>query len=134
MTEETAGFALDIKLDVPCEQALEQVIEALKAEGFGVLTRINVKDTFKEKLDANFREYTILGACNPLLAHRALSADLSAGLLLPCNVVVYEDGDGSTVSIIDPISMLGVIHKPELEEVAREAGAKLHRVAQALGS
>jgi uncharacterized protein (DUF302 family) len=86
----------------------------------------------KEKLNADFREYTILGACNPPLAHRALSADLDVGLLLPCNVVVYEEEGGSVVGLMDPISMLGIITNPEIEPVAKEARSRLERVAKAL--
>ena len=80
----------------------------------------------------DFRKYAILGACNPPLAHRALTADLAAGLLLPCNVIVYEENGGSVVSIIDPLSMLGIIHQPELESVAQEAKERLERVAKGL--
>jgi uncharacterized protein (DUF302 family) len=134
MTSETTRYSLKVKLGLPYEQALERVTEALKEEGFGVLTRIDVKATLIEKLDAEFRKYVILGACNPPLAHRALAADLDVGLLLPCNVVVYEEEGGSVVGIMDPISMLGIIHKPGLEEVAREARSRLERVAGALGN
>jgi uncharacterized protein (DUF302 family) len=83
-------------------------------------------------LDANFRKYAILGACNPPLAHRALSTELEIGLLLPCNVIVYEEDGGSVVSIVDPLSMLGIVQSPELQPVADEAGARLERVAKAL--
>ncbi len=134
MTQKTTDYAINVKLDLPYEEALEKVIQALKEEGFGVLTRIDVKETLKEKLSADFRKYAILGACNPSLAHRALSADLDTGLLLPCNVVVYEEGEGSVVGIMDPISMLGIISKPDLEAVAREARSRLVRVSKALGS
>lgn len=132
MSNAVADLALRIELDVPYEQAVEQVTAALKKEGFGVLTEIDVKATLKKKLEADFRKYVILGACNPPLAHRALSTQLEIGLLLPCNVIVYEDNGGSVVSIVDPISMLGVVEDPELEPVADEARARLERVAQAL--
>jgi uncharacterized protein (DUF302 family) len=132
MTQKTTDYALRVQLGLPYEQALEKVTEALKSEGFGVLTRIDVKATLKEKLDADFRKYVILGACNPPLAHRALGADLDVGLLLPCNVVVYEENGGSVVGIMDPIAMLGIIHKPEIEDVANEARARLRRVIEAL--
>ena len=127
-------LALRVRLDVPYEEAMERVTAALKAEGFGVLTEIDVKATLKQKLDADFRKYAILGACNPPLAHKALSTELEIGLLLPCNVIVYEEDGGSVVSIVDPISMLGVVDSAELKPVADEAGARLERVAKALGS
>ena len=126
-------LALRVRLDVPYEEAMERVTAALKAEGFGVLTEIDVKATMKQKLDADFRKYAILGACNPPLAHKALSTELEIGLLLPCNVIVYEEDGGSVVSIVDPISMLGVVDSAELKPVADEAGARLERVAKALG-
>lgn len=114
------------------ESTLQKVIDALKSEGFGVLTSIDVKDTMKKKLDVDFRKYTILGVCNPPLAHKALSARLDVGLLLPCNVIVYEDGDGTIVNIIDPISMTMMIDDRALEPVAIEARQRLKRVAEAI--
>ncbi len=97
-------------------------------------THLDVKATLKKKLDTEFRKYVILGACNPPLAHRALSTELEIGLLLPCNVIVYEEDGGSVVSIVDPISMLGVVERPELQPVADEARARLERAIEALGS
>jgi uncharacterized protein (DUF302 family) len=132
MSNAITDLALRIELDVPYEQAMERVTTALKKEGFGVLTEIDVQATLKKKLETDFRKYAILGACNPPLAHRALSTHLEIGLLLPCNVIVYEDNGGSVVSIVDPISMLGVVKDPELKPVADEARARLERVAQAL--
>ena len=105
----------------------------LKQEGFGVLTEIDVKATLKKKLDVDFRKYVILGACNPPLAHQALTAELEIGLLLPCNVIVYEVNGGSVVSIVDPISMLDVVANPDIQPVADEARTRLGRVAKALG-
>jgi uncharacterized protein (DUF302 family) len=129
MTE--LGF--EISLPISYESAIEKVTEALKAEGFGVLTSIDVKETMKKKLDVDFRKYAILGACNPSLAHRALSARPEVGLLLPCNVVVYETEPGqSLVSLVDPITMLGVIQDAALESVAAEARQRLQRVAESL--
>jgi uncharacterized protein (DUF302 family) len=125
-------LGLRVRMAVPYEQAVERVTAALKAEGFGVLTEIDVKATMKKKLDVDFRKYAILGACNPPLAHKALSTELELGLLLPCNVIVYEEGGGSVVSIVDPISMLGVVDSPELKPVADEARGRLERVATAL--
>jgi uncharacterized protein (DUF302 family) len=120
------------KLDLPYETVLVKVTDALKAEGFGVLTNIDVKETMKKKLDVDFKKYAILGACNPPLAHKALSARPEMGLLLPCNVIVYEDGDGTIVNIIDPISMMGVVEDPNLAPVAQEARKRLQRVSDAL--
>ncbi len=126
-------IGLHVELAVPYEQAVEKVTQALKVEGFGVLTEIDVKATMKKKLDLDFRRYVILGACNPPLAYQALTADLDVGLLLPCNVVVYEKDDShSMVGLVDPISMLSVIQSPGLEPVAEQARARLDRVAQAL--
>ena len=104
----------------------------LKKEGFGVLTEIDVKATLRGKLNAEFRNYVILGACNPPLAHRALSVDLEVGLLLPCNVVVYEENDGTAVAILDPSTMLGVVDNSGLEAVALHARARLQKVIRAL--
>jgi uncharacterized protein (DUF302 family) len=107
------------------------VTDALKGEGFGVLTEIDVKATLKKKLDVDFRRYVILGACNPPYAHRALLADLDVGLLLPCNVIVYEAGDEKThVSAINPVSALGVIESEELRKIAEEVSEKLKRVIE----
>jgi uncharacterized protein (DUF302 family) len=120
------------KLNLPYEAALVKVTEALKAEGFGVLTSIDVKETMKKKLDVDFRKYTILGACNPPLANKALTACPDVGLLLPCNVIVYEAGDATVVNIIDPISMTNFIQDPALESVAEEARQRLERVSKAI--
>lgn len=125
-------LALRTTLRLPHEQAVEKVVVALKEEGFGVLTEIDVRATLKKKLDVDFRKYVILGACNPPLAHRALSTTLDVGLLLPCNVVVYEQNEGSVVAILDPLSMLGVVENPGLDPVAQEARTRLQRVIDAL--
>ena len=127
-----SDFRLHVKLDLPYEEAIERVTALLKEQGFGVLTEIDVKATLKKKLDVDFRKYVILGACNPPLAHRALTNELELGLLLPCNVIVYEDNAGSTVSILDPISMLGVVQNPNLDAVAQEAGERLQLVIEGL--
>ena len=132
MSKEIREFAYRVELDVPYEQAVEKVTAALKEEGFGVLTEIDVQATIKKKLDADFRKYVILGACNPPLAHRALTTELEIGLMLPCNVLVDDDDGGSVVSIVDPLSMLGVVESPDLEPVAEEARRRLKRVAEAL--
>lgn len=132
MTETTQiGFTVHLQTDFAT--AIQRVTEALKVEGFGVLTEIDVKETMKKKLDVDFRPYMILGACNPALSHRALTAAPQVGLLLPCNVTVSQEGEGLVnVSIVDPISMLGVVQHPDLETVAQEARAKLERVAASL--
>lgn len=124
------GFGVDLAL--PFDQAVEQVTVALKAEGFGVLTTIDVKQTMKQKLDVEFEPYTILGACNPQLAHRALEAEHGIGLLLPCNVVVYQHGDRTRVDVADPITMLGVVNNPAVQAIAAEAAERLHRALGAL--
>ncbi|MDJ0756299.1 MAG: DUF302 domain-containing protein [Ardenticatenaceae bacterium] len=136
MTQAKADYGFQTPVNLPYEQAIEKATAALKEEGFGVLTEIDVKATFKKKLDAEFRRYVILGACNPNLAHKALNIELGIGLLLPCNVIVYEDepGQSSVVSIVDPIAMLGVVTNPALDEVADDARARLRRVAAALES
>ena len=119
-------------LNLPYESALEKVTDALKAEGFGILTSIDVKETMKKKLDVDFRKYTILGACNPPLAHKALAARPDVGLLLPCNVIVYEEGNTTVVNIIDPISMTNFIQDQSLAAVAEEARQRLKRVSDAI--
>ncbi len=133
MTQEI-GF--EVHLDLPYEAALEKVIAALKTEGFGVLTRIDVQATLKEKLGEDFRPYSILGACNPSLAHRALKTDPVVGLMLPCNVTVEADPlGGSLARIANPEMMLavGTLENNEtLQEVATTARVKLERVAEAL--
>jgi uncharacterized protein (DUF302 family) len=129
----TRGYGFSKSVDVPYEEAVEKVTAALKGEGFGVLTEIDVKATLKKKLDVDFRPYVILGACNPPLAHQALSAEREIGLLLPCNVIVYEDDDGTVVvSALNPMVALGVVDNPQLEGVAAEVTEKLQRVVQSL--
>ena len=118
--------------DYSFEQAIEKVTEELKKEGFGVLTTIDVKDTLKKKIDVDFKKYTILGACNPKLAHSALQVEEELGLLLPCNVIVYEKKDKTIVSIFDPRVMTLVIENPEMKSVAEEVKNKLQRVLEAV--
>ena len=131
-----AEIGFEVKLNRPYQETLELTKQALKAEGFGVLTSIDVKTTMKEKLDEEFRPYTILGACNPPLAHRALTQDAVAGLLLPCNVTVEADGDSaSVIRIANPETIMSVgslEDNPELIAVAKEARTRLERVAEAL--
>ncbi len=116
------SYAFSKQLDgVSVDEALERVAEALKANGFGVLTKIDVKETFKKKLDVDFRPYVILGACNPTLAHEALQGDPSIGLLLPCNVVVQETDRGALVSFADPKAMFELVPDAPIEDIATEA-------------
>lgn len=120
-------YGLKVALDVSFDEAVARVTEALKAQGFGVLTTIDVQQTLKAKLGKDFRRYAILGACNPVLADRALGADLDIGLLLPCNVVVYESAPGSSVvAALAPIPALGLVGgNEEVAAVAREADGRL---------
>jgi uncharacterized protein (DUF302 family) len=133
MTDE---FSFEVNLKQPYEQAIELVTDALKSEGFGILTQIDVKATIKKKLGEDFRPYTILGACNPNLAHQALSADASLGLMLPCNVTVEAGSNGdSIIRIANPDVMLQVgalKNNPTLQVVAKEASIRLKRVASSL--
>lgn len=125
------GMHKDVALSY--DEAVERVREELGKEGFGVLTEIDVKSTLKKKLDADFRKYVILGACNPALAHRALGADLEVGVLLPCNVCVYEREEGGAhVTAMDPTSVFGDTGEATLDEVAREVRSKIERVLEAL--
>ncbi len=129
----TTDLGMRTRLNLPYEQAVQKTTDALKAEGFGVLSQIDMQATLKLKLGVDFRRYVILGACNPPLAHRALSANLDVGLLLPCNVIVYEEGDGSVVTAVDPLEMLGFLKEdPVAHEVAVEARIKLQRVIASL--
>jgi uncharacterized protein (DUF302 family) len=127
-------YGFSTRLNVPYEAAIEKVTAALKEQGFGVLTQIDVRETLKQKLGVDHRRYIILGACNPPLAYRALQAEPEIGLLLPCNVIVYE-GEGeeeSVVSIVDPLAMMQVSANAALAEIAAEAQARLKKVVAAL--
>ena len=120
-------------LDLPFDQAVARVTEALKREGFGVLTDIDVKATMKAKLGEDFRPYRILGACNPQLAHRALKLEDKIGTMLPCNVIVQQHADGTVeVSAVDPVASMQAIENPGLAEVANEVQAKLKKVVAGL--
>lgn len=132
-TTDRYGFGTEIA--APLEEAVERTTAALKAEGFGVLTTIDVRATMREKLGVEFEPYVILGACNPQLAHRALQADHDIGLLLPCNVIVHQHGDASAVDVVDPRTMMGIAAgNEELAAVAGEAEAGLRRVVAALSA
>lgn len=115
------------------DEAVAGITEALKKEGFGVLTTIDVKETLKQKLGVDFQRYVILGACNPQLAHRALSLEPGVGLLLPCNVVVSESAQGAVVQVVKPQAMLGVVQRKEIQPIADEADARLRRALEDLG-
>jgi uncharacterized protein (DUF302 family) len=126
MEETRYGLRVDVNLSY--EDAVDRVTAALQHEGFGVLTTIDVQKTLKQKLDRDFRKYVILGACNPGLADRALGAELEIGLLLPCNVIVYERAPGtSSVAAMAPLPAMGIVGNEALQEVAREADAHLRR-------
>ena len=132
----TEPLSFEVHVDQPYEQALEKVAAALKVEGFGILTKIDVQATLKDRLGEDFRPYAILGACNPPLAHQALSHEAQAGLMLPCNITVEATPEGgSIVRIADPDVMIkasGMDRNQVLREVANKARAKLKRVAQSL--
>ncbi len=128
-------LGLTVRLKEDFDLAVVRVTEALKSEGFGVLTEIDVKETMKKKLGEDMGPYKILGACNPPLAHRALTIAPEVGLLLPCNVVVRQVEAGETeVSLVDPMGMMAVVGKPALQSVAHEVRARFERVAEALKS
>jgi uncharacterized protein (DUF302 family) len=120
------------KLDVTFDEAIRKTTDALKAEGFGVLTEIDVKETLKKKLDVDFRNYRILGACNPPFAHKALQAEDMIGAMLPCNVVVQEREGGVEVAAVDPVASMQAVENEKVEAIAGEIGAKLKKVVDAL--
>jgi uncharacterized protein (DUF302 family) len=132
---EAAGYGIRKNVALSYDEAVERTREALQNEGFGVLTEIDIREKLKEKLDVDFKRYIILGACNPPLAYKALQAEPEIGLLLPCNVVVYEEADGSSVvSAIDPSSMVQLTgNNRVIEEVASDARARLDRALAAIG-
>ncbi len=131
MTSRTGtGYTVSGTTSLPFADAVARVRETLAAEGFGVLTEIDVQATLRQKLGAELEPYLILGACNPPYAHRALEAEPELGALLPCNVVVYERDGETVVSAVDPVTMLGIVDNPELEQVAAEIREKVARAVE----
>ncbi len=131
VTELPYGFRATLE-DVSFDEARERITETLQQEGFGILTEIDVRATFKKKLDVEFRPYVILGACNPTLAKRALEAEPAIGLLLPCNVVIQENPEGGIdIMVIDPAAMFKLVSNPAVGEIAAEVGQKLERALSA---
>ncbi len=123
-------YGMSKTVDMPYEKAVEKVTQELAKEGFGVLTTIDVRETMKKKLNVDFRKYVILGACNPPFAHRALQAEEQIGLLLPCNVIVYESGEKTIVSAFDPMLMTRILDNPEIRPIAQEVKLRLGRVIE----
>lgn len=124
-------YGFNVTVAETFDGAIEKVTEALKTEGFGILTEIDVKATLKEKIDVDRRPYTILGACNPQLANEAINAEPDIGLLLPCNVIVREEQDGTiTVAFMDPEAVLALVDKPEVQVLAKQVREKLQRVKE----
>jgi uncharacterized protein (DUF302 family) len=131
--ENAMSYYLSKTLETPFEAAVEKVTEALKKEGFGVLTEIDMQGTMKKKLDVNIQKYRILGACNPPLAYQALQAEDKIGLMLPCNVIVQEvAGGGTEVAAIDPVASMQAVNNPKLGKVGAEVREKLRRVIDSL--
>lgn len=129
----SVSYTLDKRVDGEFDEVVEQTTNALSEEGFGTLCDIDVQQTLKKKLDEEFRQYRILGACNPPLAHQALEEELQLGTLLPCNVTVYETDDGKTgVSAVDPEVMLSVVDNPELDSIAVDVRERFERVLDEL--
>jgi len=128
----THDYGFGTTLALPFAEAIARTKAALKEQGFGVLSEIDVQATLKEKINVDFERYVILGACNPHLAYQGLQAEHELGLLLPCNVIVHDHEGGTMVSIVDPAAMLGVVGNPAMRAIADEAKARLERVLAAL--
>ena len=126
------AFGIHKALRATYDEALARLPEALKSEGFGVLTEIDIQSTLKQKLGVDFRRYKILGACNPTFAHRALELEPDLGALLPCNVVVYERDGATHVSAVDPVAMLGMVENPGLEPIGRQIRERVERAVEAV--
>lgn len=127
------SYTMDVAVRGEFDDTVDRVIDALSDEGFGVLCDVDVQQTFKQKLDEEYRQYRILGACNPTLAHQALDVDPQLGTLLPCNVVVYETEDGGTgVSAVDPEVLLSLVDDPDLQEIAADVRDRFDRILDEL--
>lgn len=125
------NYTINKKVNTSFEQAVEDVTAELKKEGFGVITEIDLKEKFKDKLDVDFRKYTILGACNPALAYKAIQQEPSIGVMLPCNVLVQETENGAVeISAINPLSSIGATENSNLQSLAREVSDKLQAVIE----
>jgi len=125
-------YAFRAQLELSYEEALEKIDVALKTEGFGILTSLDMQATLREKLGLEFRKYNILGVCKPSLAQRALSQDLEAGLVLPCTVVIYEEDGRASISIADPMAVIDLLGNPVLRPIAEEAQGRLKRVFEVM--
>ncbi|HEU4584097.1 MAG TPA: DUF302 domain-containing protein [Gemmatimonadaceae bacterium] len=136
MNDRTISYGISTTVPLPFERAVDRAREELAKEGFGVLTEIDIRATLQKKLGVDFRPYVILGACNPPLAHQALSAERDIGLLLPCNVIVYADDEPgtSTVAVLDPVTALSLSGNQEIAPVAGEVRDRLERVVRALAA
>lgn len=134
MIQQRPQYGISVSVELPYEQAVDRIRAELAKEGFGVLTEIDVRATLQKKIGAEFRPYVILGACNPALAHRALTAEIDIGLLLPCNVIVYagDEPGKSTVAILDPVAALDLTDNMRIRPVADEARARLVRALEAV--
>jgi len=125
-------YTIQKQVDADFDATVERTIDALEDEGFGVLCDIDVQATFAEKLDEEFRQYRILGACNPQLAFEGLADEIELGALLPCNVIVYETDDGVTVSAVDPERLVGITDNDDLDSISEEVGERFERVLDSL--
>ncbi len=126
------SYYISKKTPLGFEEAIEKVTGALKNEGFGILTEIDVKETLKKKLDVDFHSYIILGACNPPFAYQALQVEDKVGIMLPCNVIVQEKGNGTEISAVDPVVSMQTIDNPKLGKIAEEIGERLHKAIYSL--
>ncbi|NOZ70675.1 MAG: DUF302 domain-containing protein [Chloroflexi bacterium] len=134
MIKTQTSYQLSTKLALPAEQALPKVLDALKAEGFGVLFNLDMQAILKKKLDVNYRPYWVLGACNPPLAYKSLQTEDNIGLLIPCHVVVAEEDGDTVVSFINPVVALGIVGNPGLDDIAAEVKERFQRVLAALSA